>query len=108
MNRHLIYTNGRSGSNALVSLLNQHPNIVNYGELLGSWTLPGRYILPLFRGANGPARYLDWAYEAKLPFVGAQTLSFLSRTRQGRNTHFRIRRNIVSLGVKDFAINFRR
>ena len=42
MNRHIILTNGRSGSNNIANTLNLHAQLVNFGEVLGSWTLPRR------------------------------------------------------------------
>lgn len=40
MNKHIILTNGRSGSNYISGVLNSHPHITNYGEVLGEWTVP--------------------------------------------------------------------
>lgn len=37
MDRHVILTLGRSGSNTLANLLNQHPDMLNIGEVLGPW-----------------------------------------------------------------------
>jgi hypothetical protein len=39
MQSHIILTNGRSGSNFVVNIINQHPQILNYGEVLGEWTI---------------------------------------------------------------------
>jgi hypothetical protein len=108
MNRHFILTNGRSGSNHFVQLLNQHPAIVNYGEVLGDWTLAGRRIRPFFRGEDGAARFLDWMYESDLAFSAGQAVSLAARVRSGRKTHFRRRRAVASLGVKEFAVNLAR
>ncbi|WOI53239.1 hypothetical protein [Parvularcula sp. LCG005] len=106
MNRHLIYTNGRSGSNAFVQLLNQHPQVTNYGEVLGDWTLPGKHIRPRFSGPDGNARYLDWFYDDPMAFRAAQAVSYLSRKRRGAATHYRRRQDIKSIGLKEFASNF--
>lgn len=106
MNRHFILTNGRSGSNYFVQLLNQHPAIVNYGEVLGDWTIPGRYVRPRFRNDN--AAYLDWLFDSPAAFYGAQLLSLAARRREGKETHFRRRAKVQSLGVKEFAVNLAR
>jgi hypothetical protein len=106
MNRHFLLTNGRSGSNYFVQLLNQHPNLVNYGEVLGPWTLPGRTIRPLFRGRH--ADYLDWLFESPVAFAAGQAVSFLSRIRRNRPPHVRRRGAIVSVGVKEFTVNLDR
>ncbi len=108
MNRHFILTNGRSGSNYFVQLLNQHPETANYGEVLGDWTLPGRHIRPRFRGEDGNARFLDWLYKSGLAFSAGQILSFMARKRMGRAAHFRRRAAVKSLGVKEFTVNLAR
>ncbi|MEM7581601.1 MAG: hypothetical protein AAF316_17540, partial [Cyanobacteria bacterium P01_A01_bin.80] len=75
MNKHLILTNGRSGSNYLVTLFNSHPQITNYGEVLGDWTLPYKlnkkikFGLPLFDNYHN---YLNYIYNSKLFFYSSQ------------------------------------
>ena len=108
MNRHFILTNGRSGSNYFVQLLNQHPNAVNYGEVLGDWTLPGRHILPRFKGEGAAGRYLDWLYESEIAFVAGQAVSLAARGRTGRKTHFRRRTAVATIGIKEFTVNIKR
>lgn len=106
MNRHFILTNGRSGSNYFVQLLNQHSAVVNYGEVLGDWTVPGRLVRTRFRDDN--AAYLDWLFSSPAAFYGGQILSFAARHRAGKATHFRRRARVASLGVKEFAVNLGR
>ena len=38
MERHVILTLGRSGSNTLCDMLNQHPEVLNFGEVLAEGT----------------------------------------------------------------------
>ena len=103
MNRHFILTNGRSGSNYFVQALNQHPEIVNYGEVLGDWTMPGRYLRPRFQGEGANARFLDCLYENPLAFMAGQAVSYAARLKSGRRRHFRLRNSVESIGVKEFA-----
>lgn len=107
MDRHILITNGRSGSNYFVQMLNQHPEIVNYGEVLGGWTVAGRYFLPHFQ-RKGAAAYLDWLCESRVFFYGAQAYSYAMRRFRNRRTHFRLRRNIRTVGVKELIVNLRR
>lgn len=37
MDRHVVLTLGRSGSNTLRDMLNQSPEVLNFGEVLGEW-----------------------------------------------------------------------
>lgn len=108
MNHHFLLTNGRSGSNYFVQLLNQHPNIVNYGEVLGKWTLGGKFIRPLFRAGSGDEGYLDWMYESEAAFFAGQICSFAARRRSGKPVHYRRRADIASIGVKEFTVNLSR
>lgn len=85
-------------------MLNQHPRIVNYGEVLGDWTLPGRHFRDRFRSAES---YLRWIYKSRAFFGAAQTYSFIRRRREGRPTHFRRWKNVATLGVKELSVNLR-
>lgn len=108
MHRHFILTNGRSGSNYFVHLINQHDNLVNYGEVLGDWTLPGRCLRPLFGSETGAPDFLDWLYASEPAFWAAQAASYASRRMRGKRTHFRRRSATQSLGVKEFSVNLKR
>ncbi|NNU15933.1 hypothetical protein HK107_06300 [Parvularcula sp. ZS-1/3] len=105
MKRHAILTNGRSGSNFFAQVLNQHPHVVNYGEVLGPWTLPGKHIKPRFSGV-GP--YLDWMLSSRAAFYAGQGASFAARLKAGKDRHFRRRSEVRSIGFKEFEMNFRR
>ena len=48
MNKHFIFTSGRSGSNYLSNTLNISKKCVNYGEVLGEWTVPYKWIYKNF------------------------------------------------------------
>lgn len=55
--RFVILTNGRTGSNLLVSYLQQDPNIRLYGEILGSYYLGQPFIRDIIR-QRGAVHYL--------------------------------------------------
>ncbi|MBJ7899317.1 MAG: hypothetical protein GC158_05185 [Cyanobacteria bacterium RI_101] len=109
MDKHLILTNGRSGSNYFVTLLNRHPQVTNYGEVLGNWMitfqlyklgqkLPGTQI--------SVEKYLDLILSSPAFFQTAQVYSALAKLGKGEKPNFKSWGQIKSLGVKDFSINF--
>lgn len=104
--RHVVFTNGRSGSNFLVDCLNQHPRICNYGEVLGSY-MPSMKLHERF-GYGGPSveAYLDFVLSARRHFEVAQVYSAISRLRRGKRARRKRWSNLASLGIKDFAIRF--
>lgn len=109
MNKHVVFTNGRSGSNYLVTLLNSHPQITNYGEVLGDWTLPYKVNQRLKLGArlfDNYGDYLDYIYSSKVFFYSSQLYSIYARLKKRQPTNFKPYSQIKSIGIKDFAINF--
>jgi hypothetical protein len=108
MKRHIILTNGRSGSNYLVNLLNSHPQIINYGEVLGDWILPYKLHKRLKLGGDSATEYLQYIYSSKIFFYLAQSYSSISRLRKQKQPRFKRWNQIQSIGIKDFSINFRK
>ncbi len=109
--KHIILTNGRSGSNYLANLLNLHPEITNYGEVLGDWTLPYK----LYKLINKVPRnkilvsdYLDYIFENRIFFNAAQYYSMYSHIKKKEKPNFKQNKQIKTIGVKDFSINFYR
>jgi len=107
MKRHIILTNGRSGSNHLANTLNLHPHITNYGEVLGEWTLPYRLHKRFRLGGSTTAGYLDFIYSSKTFFYLAQLYSAYSHLRKRQPPRFKFRHRIKTLGIKDFFIKVR-
>ena len=107
MNRHIILTNGRSGSNHLANALNLHPHITNYGEVLGDWTLPYKLHKRFGLGGSTTAGYLDFIYSSKTFFYLAQFYSAFSHLRKGKAPRFKLRHRIKTIGIKDFFIKLR-
>ncbi len=107
MQRHFILTNGRSGSNYLRSLFNQHPQIVNYGEVLGDWTIPYKLHQKFGLGGSSSASYLDYIYNSQVFFYLAQGYSAYSKILKKEKINFKFIKQVKTLGVKDFSINLR-
>ena len=107
MPRHIIMSHGRSGSNYFAQIINQHPKAVNFGEVLGDWTLSHRLFYKTFFKSNNAASYLDWLYSSNSYFYGAQFYSFSGRLFSNRKTHFGIKSKDTTIGVKEFYVNFR-
>ena len=104
--QHVVLTLGRSGSNALVNLLNQHPQVLNYGEVLGDWNLIRKVQrrVGAFRGND--AAYLDfclanpWGHRVAFAARAAQR-RIKRRPRDGKRLS-----QVRQIGIKDFASNF--
>ncbi len=103
MDKHFILTLGRSGSNALVDLINQHPNAVNYGELLGDWNLiqQWRNRLGLWRGKD--AAYLDGMLSNGAPLRTVNCLRNLRKITSGKKVENKRYNAIQTVGAKDFT-----
>jgi len=101
MNYHFILTNGRSGSNYLVNTFNLHPEITNYGEILGEWTLP--YKLYQRIGNNlSISEYIDFIYKNRSFFTVAQFYSALSKFKKKEKINFKRRNQIKNFGGQRF------
>lgn len=104
MEHHAILTMGRSGSNFLVDVLNQHPNILNAGEVLGDWTIARRMQrrIPLF-GRDDRA-YLTRIYDRQLFRRAANTYRTLNKLRRGARAEIKRLRDVSTFGIKDFSM----
>lgn len=107
MNKHIIFTNGRSGSNYLLSLLNSHPHVVNYGEVLGDWTIPQKLHQKVGLGGKDLKSYLNFVYSSKTFFYLAHTYSTYSRLSKGKSPNLKRWSQVKSLGIKDFSFLFK-
>jgi LPS sulfotransferase NodH len=108
LSKHIVLTHGRSGSNYIVSALNNHPEILNYGEVLGVW-VPLYRILGkrriLFPTAE---RFLNWVYKSKLLFYVYKSDCFRYIFNFNIDGGNRIKdiRKIKTIGIKEFSVNF--
>lgn len=108
MNKHIIFTNGRSGSNYIANIINQHPNAVNYGEVLGDWTLPYKIHQKIGMGGKSDTEYLEFIYKDKGFFSLAQIYSAISHAIKKETINFKNWGQIKTIGIKDFSIHFHR
>ncbi len=109
MKKHIILTLGRSGSNYLANLLNKHPKITNYGEVLGEWTIPYKIYTKMRLGHISTEKYLDFVYSSRFFFYAAHAYSAISHLRKGgKELNFEYYGDIETIGIKDFSFNFKR
>ena len=108
MNNHFILSLGRSGSNQLVDLINQHPNLLNYGEVLGEWIAVRRLQRRLGVFRNNDAGWLDFLLKNRIPFYGAQTVRAVHQFRRGDRPEIKSHKTTASLGVKESSMNLHR
>ncbi|MGR8929514.1 MAG: sulfotransferase domain-containing protein [Gammaproteobacteria bacterium] len=104
MNKHIIFTSGRSGSNYLSNTLNLSSECVNYGEVLGEWTVPHKFVYTkLFKGEN-VGGYLELVYSSDIIFYLGQLYSCFSHLKAGRKVNFKWKNKVSSVGIKDFLV----
>ncbi len=103
IDRHILLTNGRSGSNFVANTLNLHPEVVNFGEVLGEWTLPYRAFKKFSWLGRSNENYVDFIYSSPFIYYIAQLISSISHFRRGVTVNFKKRGNVKSIGVKDFS-----
>jgi len=108
VNKHFIFTSGRSGSNYLSNTLNISKKCVNYGEVLGEWTVPYKLIYTAFFKNKEISDYLGFIYSNNIFFYLGQVYSCFSHFRNGRRMNFKFKREIESIGIKDFFITMGR
>jgi hypothetical protein len=101
--RFIILTNGRSGSNFVVNILNQHPNVVNYGEILGEWTLPHK----LYKRLQWVMRwdwagFVNWFLSSRIAHLIGQWRSVKVHSARGGARTAKAFTNICAVGFKDF------
>ncbi len=106
MNKHIILTLGRSGSSYLSDRLNNHPNIRNYGEVLGDWTIPFKLYTRLFSNQYSVEQYLDYMYQSKVFFLMVNIYSSITKLRIKKKKNKKHYNDIETIGIKDFSFNF--
>lgn len=105
INRHVILTSGRSGSNYLSNVLNLHPQIVNYGEVLASMIVPYKLFDKCKLCPWTKEQYLEAFYSSRTVFYAAQLYSAYSHFRKKKPVNFKRRGRVKSIGTKDFFLN---
>jgi len=102
----MVLTLGRSGSNALTDTLNQHPAILNLGEVLGEWNSI-RKVQRRLRILKGDDRYLDEILYGSTIWRVANLARSASKVRKREFSAIKPARNIQNVGIKEFSLNLR-
>ncbi|MDO6712211.1 sulfotransferase domain-containing protein [Aliiglaciecola sp. 2_MG-2023] len=99
----MILTNGRSGSNYLVDIINQHPSLYNYGEVLGSWSKKRK--IKQFLRIEKEEDYLQFILQNKVFFYLSQLFYFLKN-----RSLFKYKKPsyVTHTGIKEFGIHIQR
>ncbi|HHS14133.1 MAG TPA: hypothetical protein ENN03_10265 [bacterium] len=106
---HLLLTNGRTGSNFIRTLIQSHPQMMNYGEVLGPWTPYYKMLRSRFRFFHDNAEYIEWILHSRTLFEIMQ-LYYSSSGMVKRLSGYQITgrkswKNLVSIGIKEFYTN---
>lgn len=103
MDRHVILTLGRSGSNTLVNTLNQHPQLLNIGEVLGDWNRIRQIERKLRLYGTDTTRYLDATTSASALVRLMSAGRSAGRLAKGKIGELKPLSRIQNLGIKEFA-----
>ncbi|NER78835.1 MAG: hypothetical protein F6K42_04505 [Leptolyngbya sp. SIO1D8] len=106
MRNHIVLALGRSGSNYLANLLNQHPRVTNYGEVLSKWSIPYKLYQKMSLGNLNLSEYLDFIYSNPAFFYSAHAYSAISHLKRGKPVNFKRWNAMHSIGTKDFSYSF--
>jgi hypothetical protein len=89
-------------------MLNQHPAILNYGEVLGDWNLIRKFQrrLGLFR--NNDHAYLDAVLDNRWLLNLANTNRSIFKLARGRGREIKRVNRLKTVGFKEFSLNFQR
>ncbi len=104
MDRHVVLTLGRSGSNTLTDMLNQNPDILNVGEVLGDWNVL-RKVQRRLRLYPQNADYLDAMLRKSVLIRVANTYRNHQRRKSGAKHEIKRLSDIKTLGIKEFSLN---
>lgn len=104
ISKFIILTNARSGSNYLVDTLNQHPEIINYSEVLGEWT-GKRKLKKLMFWSKDFNSYLNFILSSRLFLLLFQ---LVYKLKYKDKYTFKKSKNLKYVGIKDFVKNFDR
>lgn len=108
MLRHIILSQGRSGSNFIRNSINIHPEIVNYGEVLGTWTAPSKiWHLVKLLGCNQDD-YFDLLFKNRFLFFSAQMWSSVAHLNKKKKINYKTFKTVKSLGVKEFCFHIKK
>jgi hypothetical protein len=101
--KHVIVTSGRSGSNYLTDVINGHPALTNYGEVLGDYMVPYRWHRRFKYGGVALDDYLDFTLSSRKHFEMAKLYSIARRTQKRKPLRPKKWKNLESIGLKEFS-----
>lgn len=104
---HIVLTLGRSGSNTLVDLLNQHSEILNYGEVLGGWNQIRRFHRLIAGLSDSEQRYVDRLLHNRAVAAAANLARTAGKIRKGAFGDIKALRRVRTVGFKEFSLNIR-
>jgi hypothetical protein len=105
---HFVLTLGRSGSNYFVNIINQHPQLLNFGEVLGPWTMFQKWTPASLKRIWGQDTLLDTVLDNPALLYGSQALRLVKKRLKGEAALIKRKRDLRSVGVKDFSLNLYR
>ncbi|SDN58461.1 hypothetical protein SAMN05216196_101979 [Lutimaribacter pacificus] len=108
MEHHVILTLGRSGSNTLRDMLNQSPEVLNFGEVLGEWNLVRKLQRKLPFMPRSDEAFLDRVLYSPGFLRGANGIRSVRKVLAGQGASAKRLRDIRTFGIKDFSLNFAR
>lgn len=108
MERHVILTLGRSGSNTLCDMLNQNPAVLNFGEVLGEWNAVRKLQKRAPFIPRGDEAFLDWVLYSGSFLRTVNAIRSLRKIMGGQRGAAKSIRDIETWGIKDFSLNFMR
>ncbi|WP_299850455.1 sulfotransferase [uncultured Roseovarius sp.] len=106
MERHVVLTLGRSGSNTLCDMMNQNPAILNFGEVLGEWNAIRKVQKALPLVPQDDEAFLDWVLYSRSFLRTVNMIRSAKKTLQGKRSASKPLGNIETFGIKDFSLNF--
>ncbi|MDF2232135.1 sulfotransferase [Albimonas sp. CAU 1670] len=104
--RHVILTMGRTGSNTLVDILNQNPEALNYGEVLGDWSPVRKIQRRLGVWRKDEAAYLDALTTNPVVIRAALGVRDLRKRLSGAGAETKRASRLKTIGIKDFTMHF--
>lgn len=107
MQRHIILTLGRSGSNTLQDMLNQSPQVLNFGEVLGEWNWIRKVQRKGLLLPSNDQEFLNFViYSPRFVWLANAVRSTRKRIR-GDSQAAKSFKQIKTYGIKEFSLNFK-
>ena len=93
----------------MANTINLSSKAVNYGEVLGPWTMPHKlHHWALKDFGLSYEGYLDYLWSNSLFFYAAQTYSAYSHVKKKTPINFKRKSKLMTLGIKDFYTHIKK